>query len=169
MANLYRVSGPIDMRVWKGRRFENILKQWFEIMTLTSVDADLRTGRRLETGRRSESIIYRIKRWPHMIILDLPWVSNASFHNMSLILLVTFNSGENRSMWRNLEYLVTTGVYGKNRRIWRKPKYPVTTGVHGKNWNSKNCIIWLIVYCHLSKHSPIVLMWIKLNTSTINS
>ena len=26
MANLYRVNGPIDMRVWKGRRFENILK-----------------------------------------------------------------------------------------------------------------------------------------------
>jgi hypothetical protein len=25
---------------------------------MTSVDADLRTGRRLETGRRSESIIY---------------------------------------------------------------------------------------------------------------
>ena len=31
---------------------------WFEIMT--SVDADLRSGRRLETGRRSESIIYII-------------------------------------------------------------------------------------------------------------
>ena len=29
---------------------------WFEIMT--SVDADLRSGRRLEIGRRSESIIY---------------------------------------------------------------------------------------------------------------
>jgi hypothetical protein len=29
---------------------------WFEIMT--SVDADLRSGRRLETGRRSESITY---------------------------------------------------------------------------------------------------------------
>ena len=26
MANFYRVNGPIDMRVWKGRRFENILK-----------------------------------------------------------------------------------------------------------------------------------------------
>ena len=26
IANLYRVNGPIDMRVWKGRRFENILK-----------------------------------------------------------------------------------------------------------------------------------------------
>jgi hypothetical protein len=26
MANLYRINGPIDMRVWKGRRFENILK-----------------------------------------------------------------------------------------------------------------------------------------------
>ena len=26
MANLYRVNGPIDMRVWKGRGFENILK-----------------------------------------------------------------------------------------------------------------------------------------------
>ena len=26
MANLYRVNGPIYMRVWKGRRFENILK-----------------------------------------------------------------------------------------------------------------------------------------------
>jgi hypothetical protein len=26
MANLYHVNGPIDMRVWKGRRFENILK-----------------------------------------------------------------------------------------------------------------------------------------------
>jgi len=30
---------------------------------MTSVDADLRTGRRLETGRRSESIIYN-----HMLI-----------------------------------------------------------------------------------------------------
>jgi hypothetical protein len=37
---------------------------WFEIMM--SVDADLRSGRRLETGRRSESIIYIIvsSRWP---------------------------------------------------------------------------------------------------------
>jgi hypothetical protein len=26
MANLYRVNGPIDMRVWKARRFGNILK-----------------------------------------------------------------------------------------------------------------------------------------------
>jgi len=26
MANFYRVYGPIDTRVWKGRRFENILK-----------------------------------------------------------------------------------------------------------------------------------------------
>jgi hypothetical protein len=26
MANFDRVNGPIDMRVWKGRRFENILK-----------------------------------------------------------------------------------------------------------------------------------------------
>jgi hypothetical protein len=26
MANLYRVNGPIDMRVWKRRRFENIIK-----------------------------------------------------------------------------------------------------------------------------------------------
>ena len=26
---------------------------------MTSVDADLRSGRRLETGRRSESIIYK--------------------------------------------------------------------------------------------------------------
>ena len=26
MANFDRVHGPIDMRVWKGRRFENILK-----------------------------------------------------------------------------------------------------------------------------------------------
>ena len=25
MANFDRVNGPIDMRVWKGRRFENIL------------------------------------------------------------------------------------------------------------------------------------------------
>ena len=25
-ANFDRVNGPIDMRVWKGRRFENILK-----------------------------------------------------------------------------------------------------------------------------------------------
>jgi hypothetical protein len=33
---------------------------WFEIMT--SVDADLRSGRRLETGRQSESIIYI---WPY--------------------------------------------------------------------------------------------------------
>jgi hypothetical protein len=24
--NLYRVNGPIDLRVWKGRQFENILK-----------------------------------------------------------------------------------------------------------------------------------------------
>ena len=44
------------MRVWKGRRFENILKLDRDIMT--SVDADLRSGCRLETGRRSESIIY---------------------------------------------------------------------------------------------------------------
>ena len=28
---------------------------------MTSVDADLRSGRRLETGRRSESIIYTVK------------------------------------------------------------------------------------------------------------
>ena len=26
MANFDRVNGPIDMRDWKGRRFENILK-----------------------------------------------------------------------------------------------------------------------------------------------
>ena len=26
MANFDRVNGPIEMRVWKGRRFENILK-----------------------------------------------------------------------------------------------------------------------------------------------
>ena len=26
MANFDRVNGPIDMRVWRGRRFENILK-----------------------------------------------------------------------------------------------------------------------------------------------
>ena len=26
MANFDRVNGPIDMQVWKGRRFENILK-----------------------------------------------------------------------------------------------------------------------------------------------
>ena len=26
MANFGRVNGPIDMKVWKGRRFENILK-----------------------------------------------------------------------------------------------------------------------------------------------
>ena len=26
MANFDRVNGPIDLRVWKGRRFENILK-----------------------------------------------------------------------------------------------------------------------------------------------
>jgi hypothetical protein len=26
MANFDHVNGPIDMRVWKGRRFENILK-----------------------------------------------------------------------------------------------------------------------------------------------
>jgi hypothetical protein len=31
--------------------------QWFEIMM--SVDADLRSGRRLEAGRRSESIMYK--------------------------------------------------------------------------------------------------------------
>ena len=50
---------------WKGRRFDSnkstidlrISKgPWFEIMTY--VDADLRSGRRLETGRRSESIRY---------------------------------------------------------------------------------------------------------------
>jgi hypothetical protein len=41
MANFDRVNEPIDMRVWKGRRFE----------IMTSVDADLRSGRRLETGR----------------------------------------------------------------------------------------------------------------------
>ena len=28
MANFDRVNRPIDMRVWKGRRFENILKYW---------------------------------------------------------------------------------------------------------------------------------------------
>ena len=39
--------------IWKERRFENTLR--LEIMT--SVDADLRSGRRLESGRRSESII----------------------------------------------------------------------------------------------------------------
>ena len=32
MANLYHVNGPIDMRVWKGCRFEIILK----------LDSDLR-------------------------------------------------------------------------------------------------------------------------------
>ena len=26
MANFHGVNGPIDMRVWKGRRYENILK-----------------------------------------------------------------------------------------------------------------------------------------------
>jgi hypothetical protein len=26
MANFDRVNGPVDMRVWKGRRFENIVK-----------------------------------------------------------------------------------------------------------------------------------------------
>jgi hypothetical protein len=26
MANFDRVNGPIDMRIWKGRRIENILK-----------------------------------------------------------------------------------------------------------------------------------------------
>jgi len=26
MANFDRVNGPIDMKVWKGRRFENIQK-----------------------------------------------------------------------------------------------------------------------------------------------
>jgi hypothetical protein len=40
-----------DMRVWKGRQFQNILK--FEIMT--SVDADLTSRRRFESGRRYES------------------------------------------------------------------------------------------------------------------
>ena len=49
IANLYLVNGPIDMSVWKGCRFE--------IMTL--VDTDLRSGHRLETGRRSESIILK--------------------------------------------------------------------------------------------------------------
>jgi hypothetical protein len=38
----------IDLIIWKG--------PWFEIMT--SVDADLRSGHRLETGRRSESMRY---------------------------------------------------------------------------------------------------------------
>jgi hypothetical protein len=33
MANFDHVNGPIDMRVWKGRRFENILK----------LDRDMRT------------------------------------------------------------------------------------------------------------------------------
>jgi len=28
MANFDRVNRPIDMRVWKGCRFENILKYW---------------------------------------------------------------------------------------------------------------------------------------------
>ena len=51
MANFDRVNRPIDMRVWKGRQFQNILK--FEIMT--SVDADLTSRRRFESGRRYES------------------------------------------------------------------------------------------------------------------
>ena len=58
MANIDRVNGPIDIAslertpIWEYPK----IGPWFEIMTL--VDADLRSGRRLETGRRSESIIY---------------------------------------------------------------------------------------------------------------
>ena len=41
-------KSTIDLRIWKG--------PWFEIMT--SVDANLRSGCRLETGSRSKSIRY---------------------------------------------------------------------------------------------------------------
>ena len=40
------------MRIWKECRFEHTL------LSDRYVDADLRSGRRLETGRRFESIIY---------------------------------------------------------------------------------------------------------------
>ena len=33
MANFHRVNGPIDMRVWKGRRFE----EWTSIRDWTSI------------------------------------------------------------------------------------------------------------------------------------
>jgi len=36
---------------------------------MTSVDADLRSGRRFEYGRRSESIIYN-SRFPSLIVKD---------------------------------------------------------------------------------------------------
>ena len=49
MANFDDVNGPIAMRVWKGRRFENILKLDRDLRLMTSVDADLRSGRRSES------------------------------------------------------------------------------------------------------------------------
>ena len=48
----YRYESLERMPIWEYPK----IGPWFEIMT--SVDADLRSERRLETGRRSESIIY---------------------------------------------------------------------------------------------------------------
>ena len=57
MANFDLVNGPIDMSLERTPIWEYPkIGPWFEIMT--SVNADLRSGRRLETGHRSESIIY---------------------------------------------------------------------------------------------------------------
>ena len=50
-AQILKIKHRIDLRIWKGLRFENTLKS----------DCELRydvSGRRLETARRSESIIY---------------------------------------------------------------------------------------------------------------
>ena len=59
MANLDRVNGPIQSlkrtTIWEYPK----IGPWFEIMT--SLDADLRSGCRLEAGRRSESFIYIYK------------------------------------------------------------------------------------------------------------
>ena len=48
----YRYESLERMPIWEYPK----IGPWFEIMM--SVDADLRSGHRLETGRRSESIIY---------------------------------------------------------------------------------------------------------------
>ena len=64
-----------------------------------------------------------------MLILDLPWVFNASYNNMSLILWVTFNSGENRGTPWKPEYVVKSGVYGNNRSTRWKPEYMVKIGI----------------------------------------
>jgi len=53
-------SLSIDVRIWKWHRLENTLKSWFEIMT--SVDADLRSGHRIEFGCWSESITFKWKK-----------------------------------------------------------------------------------------------------------